>query len=242
MLKMEYILFPMSKDNTMISTIYDTLLILQGSLANCVIPTLRAIALDIDRKKRKILILFYYDKENVYELEDFVSTLLVEVDTYAEQYSQHYEILQLDLPKKIPSHDKFAFLRYEPILPEIKRENRLFLLQENFPHLSIFRLDMQEALLGKVSPALRYVSVGIDTNKRKLIAHFIYDGEISELNYKLAAAAIQDSRISFPDYEMDSLIERVDYPNDFQHQGNSLAYWRQEWIYKNNERIPAIHK
>lgn len=226
----------------MLSPSYDTLLILQDALANCVTPTLRAIAIEEDKKKLTISIMFYYDKEDIYELEDFVSVLLVEVDTYTKGYVQLHEILRLDYLKKIPNHDRFAFLRFEPVLPEIKKKNRLFLLKEDFSHLAIFRLDMQEALLGKITQNLRYVSIGIDTENKKLISYFVYDGEISEFHHYLATSIIENSKISFAGYEMDSLIERVDYPNDFQPRGNWLAYWRQEWLYKNNQRIAAIHK
>lgn len=247
MLKMVYILSRSSKGDLMLSHIYDTLLSLQQALGNCVTPTLRAVTVDIDEKKRKFFFCFYYDRENIYdyELEDLVSVLLVEIDTCTEQgYLQEHELVQLDYPKKIPTHGSFAFLRYELTLPEIKRENRLFLLDENFPHQAIFRLDMQEALLGKVTKTLRHVSVGVDIDKKKLIADFIYDGKISELDYKLATAAIQESRISFPDFEMVSSIERIDFPKDFQcREGNRLAYWRQETIFtKDGSQIPDYLK
>ena len=112
-------------------------------------------------------------------------------------------------------------------------------MQEDFPHQAIFRLDMQEALLGKVTKALRHVSVDVEPGNKKLIAQFIYDGEISELNLKLANSAIRDSRISFTEYEIDSTIERVDYPNRMQYRGKWLAYHRQESIFTDAGPEPA---
>jgi hypothetical protein len=156
-----------------------------------------------------------------------------DVDTCSDElvYSG-YELIELDSSKPIPVADGFAYLRYEKILPKFERESYGFLLREkDYPYHAVFRLDMQQALLGRVTPALRHVSVSADPAKKKLIAHFIYDGEISELNHQLATAAIFDSRASLPDFEMGSFIERIDYPNEMHFHGQMLAYCRQEWIF-----------
>ncbi len=219
------------------SPLYSILLYLQSALANCVTTELRAITLDINEKKHIRLLRFFYDTEITWELEDYVSTLMVEVES-------SFKVIQLDSSKPIPMQGKLAYLRYEKTLPKFERdkESKAFLLKKGFLHNAVFRLDMQQALLGRVTPGLRHVSVNANPNKKQLIAHFIYDEEISSLNYELASAAIQDSRVSFPDYAMESFIERVDYPNEMTHRGQCLAYWRQEWIYKDNERISAIRQ
>jgi hypothetical protein len=228
----------------MVSSLYTLLLSLQDALGNCVTPELRAITFDILEKKGGVCLWFFYDTEITWELEDHVSTLLVEVDTHSKELDMGgYELIQLDSSKPIPVQHKFAYLRYEKILPKFKRESHTFLLREkDYPYHAVFRLDMQQALLGRVTPVLRHVSVSVDPVKKKLIAHFIYDGEISELNRQMATAAIQDSRVSLPDYEMDSFIERIDYPNKMRFHGQMLAYCRQEWIYTTNGPIPAIRK
>jgi hypothetical protein len=218
------------------NSIYSILLYLQSSLANCVTPELRAITLDVDIKKSVRIVRFFYDAEITGELEDRVSTLMIEVES-------SFEVIQLDSSKSIPIQGKrLAYLRYEETLPKFERDNesRAFLLKEGFVDNAIFRLDMQQALLGRITPVLRHVSVAANPSKKQLISHFIYGGKISEFNYELASAAIQDSRVSFADYEMEPFIERVDYPNEMTHRGQCLAYWRQEWIYKNNERMAAI--
>jgi hypothetical protein len=215
----------------MISPIYDILLSLQNALGGSVTPQLRAVTVDIDMKNHELLPCFFYDGEITEEISDLYSVLLTEIDTNtAENYFCREKILKLASPEKIPIRGKLAYLRYEPTLPMFEKEDRAFLLKEGFPFHAVFRLDMQEALLGKITPALRHVSVGIDPDKKKLTAHFIYDGEISEKNFKLATAAIQESRGTFSGYNMDSFIERVDFPNEMSHRGNWLAYWRQETL------------
>lgn len=224
--------------------LYSLLLSLQDALGNCVTPELRAITFAIGGKKRGVFLSFFYDSEITEEIEDLVSTLTVEVDTYSDELVfRGYEVIQLDSSKPIPVERKFAYLRYEKTLPNVERESHAFLLKEkDYPQHAIFRLDMQQALLGRVTPELRHVSVSADPETKKLIAHFIYDGEISDLNRQLASDAIHDSRISFPDYEMDFFIERIDYPNEMRFHGQMLAYWRQESIYTDDGPIPAIRK
>lgn len=228
----------------MVFPLYTLLLSLQNALCNCVTPDLRAITFDVVKKKGGVFLWFFYDTEITSELEDYVSTLLVEVDTYSKELDMgSYEVIQLDSSKPIPVQGKFAYLRYEKTLPNFERENYAFLLKEKeYPQHAIFRLDMQQALLGRVTPELRHVSVSADPGTKKLTAHFIYDGEISDLNQQLASKAIHDSRISFPDYEMDSFIERIDYPSEMRFHGKWLAYCRQESIYTDDGPIPSIRK
>jgi len=208
----------------MVSPIYDYLLSLQLGLGSCVVPELRAVTAELNSLiGSQITPYFFYDSEITDKITEQVQQAMEEVDeSFPEQ------IKQVKYPQKIPIRGVLAYLRYEPILPQITKENRSFLLKEGFPPQSVFRLDMQEALLGKVTPELRHVSVAVDPLRKKLFAHLIYDGKISDLNRHLAQTAIQDSRISLPEYEMDSLIEQVDFPSDFTCRGNWLAYWRRE--------------
>ena len=212
----------------MLPPIYYALLSVQDVLGNSVTPQLRAVTADIDESIHELIVSFFYDGEVSEELFEVAS--LAGSDINHPEYSNSEQIVQLDFPKKIPVCGKLAYLRYEPNLPEHTMENKSFLLKDSVPH-AVFRLDMQEALLGKVTPALRHVSVGVDPDHKKLIAHFKYDGEISEKDYQLATAAIRASSISFPDYEMESMIERVDFPNKMSSQGGWLAYFRREFIY-----------
>ena len=122
---------------------------------------------------------------------------------------EHY--VQLDYPKEIPIQGKLVFLRNEPHLPKFKKENRSYLLKQTRPSV-VLLLDMQEALLGKVTPALRLADGAVDMEQKRLTFYFIYDGEISAMDYQLATLAIQESSVSFPDFQIDAHIERIDYP------------------------------
>ncbi len=228
----------------MVSPLYYFLLSLQDGLGNCVPPELHAVTFTVSRKKPGVFLNFFYDTAITEELQDHVMSSTDDVDTCSDKlvYSG-YELIELDSSKPIPVADGFAYLRYEHTLPKFERESYTFLLREkDYSCHAIYRLDMQQALLGRVTPALRHVGVDADPAKKKLIAHFIYDEEISELNHQLATAAIFDSRVSFPDYEMEFFIERTDYPCKMSHRGSWLAYWRQEWIFTDGGPIPSIHK
>lgn len=236
MQKMGLILSLMSKGDFMVFPMYEVLLSLQNAIGNGVTPELRAITAEITKKKDIHLFRFFYDAEITPELEDHVNYLLDDVDAANE-------LIQLNSSKQIPVQGELAFLHYEKVLPKFERKSHAFLrLEKDYPHHAIFRLDMQQALLGRVTPDLRHVSIDADPDKKKLMVHFIYDGEISELNLQLASAVIQDSRISFLDYEMESFVERIDYPNDFKPRYRCLAHWRQEWIYKDDQFISTIRK
>lgn len=219
--------------------IYYVMLCIQRGLANAVVPQLRALTVDLDNKRHEILINFYIDGEITSKLRDLLSVAMIEVDTNTKvHYFTRDELFQLKSPEPIPVEGKLAYLRYETKLPEFKRENRSFL--KDTPSDAIYRLDMQEALLGKVTPSLRHVGVNLDSDQKKLITRFTYDGKISELDFQLAQTAIQESRISFPEYEMVATIDRVDYPEDMAPWNGWLAFWRHEWDYDATSRMPAI--
>jgi hypothetical protein len=208
--------------------IYYALLCVQSALVNAVAPQLRAVTVGIDEIEKKVVLYFFYDGEITEELYETAS--LVGTDTNHPYYRNSEHIVRLDYPKKIPIFGKLAFLRKESHLPHLIKENRSFLLAE-FRPLSVYCLDMQEALLGKITPALRHVSVGIDIAQKKLIPHFIYDGKVSEDDRNLAIAAIQESRISFPEYEIGSWVERLDFPSKISVHDARAAYYRQEFKY-----------
>lgn len=82
--------------------------------------------------------------------------------------------------------------------------------------------------MGKVTPSLRHVTVGVEPDEKCLIFQFVYDGEISDEDFSLANAAIQEASVSFPDYKIDTWIERIDTPNETFARGQQAAYLRRE--------------
>ncbi len=211
--------------------IYYVLLSVQTALENAITPQLRAVTVDLDEKKRELLVCFFYHGEITEELRTLSSVVMAEVDVNAkEHYSMYENSVQVDFPKKIPIQGRLVFLRNEPNLPQIEKENRNFLLKE-WPPIAVFRLNMQEALLGRISPSLRLVSVGINEDQKQLISHFIYDGEISEEDMNMASSAINEASSFFPQYKINSSIERIDFPNQMLPRGTWAVYLRQEWKY-----------
>jgi hypothetical protein len=209
----------------MIPIIYIALLELQNALLNAIAPQLRAVTIGIDVDRKKIILFFLYDGEISDELFNLASVAIAETDM--PEYTCDEHILRLDFPESIPVQGRFAFLRKEPTLPDYKKENRAFLLKELSP-VVVLILDMQEALLGKVTPALRLVTVGVNSDQKELEFRFIYDGNISEEEFELANSAIREASISFPSYQINTQIERIDSPQDFSANGKRAAYLRRE--------------
>ena len=71
---------------------------------------------------------------------------------------------------------------------------------------------MQNALLTRITPALREVLTTIHLEEKIIDLHFLYDGPISELEYHLASLASKGGNVSFPDFSVRTFIERCDFP------------------------------
>ena len=110
-------------------------------------------------------------------------------------------------------------------------------INENTTHYAKVLLYIQKALLGKVTPSLRQISVNNTDDEKKIIGIYIYyDGEISAEDYTLAQAIICDTAIFFPGYQIDKLIQRVDYPERIICEGTRVAFARYEY----RERPPEL--
>jgi hypothetical protein len=194
----------------MFPPIYDALLEIRAALINEVAPQLRAVTVDVDQKSKKLILYFFYDGEISDELFELAN--LAGTETNYADYLNSEHIIQLDYPKEIPVRGRLAFLRKEPHLPNFKKESRAYLLKMTSVQV-VFLLDFQEALLGKVTPALRIAAGEVNTEQNRLIFYFIYDGPISEEENNLAMAAMQEVSVSFSGYQVESHIERIDFPN-----------------------------
>jgi len=211
--------------------IYSALISLKTGLANMPTPQLRAVSIDFDHVTNQFIIFFFYDGEIAEK--DLELAYLADTDTDCLGYLNSCRIIRLDFPEPLPIKGKFAYLRKEPQLPAFQKENHAFLLKE-LPPLAVLVLSMQQALLGKITPSLRHVYVGIDANKKQLEAGLTYHGAISEEDENLANIAAKEACLPFPDYKMEVSIKRSDFPNNIHdvHPHSSSekmgVYWRYE--------------
>jgi len=85
---------------------------IQKALLGVVTPSLRAVTIDVDEKKNKLFISFFYEGDITDELFDLASTAIAEVDVpgYCELDDQ---IQRLDSPAKIPIKGQLVYLRKE---------------------------------------------------------------------------------------------------------------------------------
>lgn len=210
---------------------YDLLLQLQRALFNMIPPQLRAITVEINENKKEIQLSFFCDCEITPELFDIASIVEAEIDLAYLGYSFTGNLVTyLPFPQPIPCKGWCAFLRKEEIIPEFKKLDKSFLLNQ-VPPLVTLQLEMQEALLGKVSPRLRMVSVDVDVFNQLLRFYFFYDGLISSEDWRLANEAIHLAGSSFSKYQLESHIQRVDFPRDMDAHGCTGVYRRQEVRY-----------
>lgn len=211
--------------------IYSALLGVGSGLMNSITPSLRAVTIDFDPIEKMFVLFFFYDGEITEKLLELTSLANFDVD--CEYYLNTYKVIRLDSPTPIPIRGKFAYLRKEPNLPILKKEDHSFLLETSRP-MVVYKLDMQQALLGRVTAALRYVAVGVDCDNKQLEAYFTYDGLISEEDWDLANEAAIDAPISFPGYTTKVSIKRVDFPNKTweAHSKGTLEYIGVYWRYE----------
>jgi hypothetical protein len=148
---------------------------------------------------------------------------------YTEPYTCREPIIRVDYPEKIPFEGNLIYLRYEPNLeghyPDVRFSQ--FLGESDHPY-GFLLLDMQNALLAKVTPALRKVSIVIDENENTVDLYFYYDGKISDHEYQLATLAAQMGVVSFPHFSHRTHIERIDFPQRLPQKGGRAVYMRYE--------------
>ncbi len=184
-----------------------------------------------------MIFFFFYDGKISDKLFDLASVTILEATEPLPEYLPEEHILRLDAPNSIPVRGKFAFLRKEPCLPNYTKEDRRALLKNPSPR-TVLCLNMQEALLGKVSSDLRFVAV--NAAQKNLSFYFAYDGKISEEDQNLATAAIQEASISFPGYHT-----RVS--NELMHPMSSPLMGTKEFtgdgsLLRNNEHFFAVRQ
>ncbi|MBX9744817.1 MAG: hypothetical protein K2X08_06360 [Chlamydiales bacterium] len=202
------------------------------ALLGHVAPSLRAFMIDFDEQERIIYSRFIYDEEVNDFLFDLCTCTAAEIDLgleYKEICWYKEIIIHLSYPEKIPFKGHLVYLRYEPNLegqyPSVQYSQ--FRKKTDYLYPSLF-LDMQNALLAKVTPALREVSMTINAEEKVIDLYFFYDGPISEQDHQLAILAARGGNRSFLDFSVRTFVERVDFPQRIFSKSERSVYVRYE--------------
>lgn len=202
------------------------LLSAQTALLGHVVPSLRAVTIDFDERKKMLKLHFFYDAEITEHLFDLASVTSAEIEldpTSGHRFELMNEDIAISLPypKPIPIEGKLIYLRKE----DIQTDHIRIIHQHHLWPINVFRLAMQEALLGKVTPALRKAIIDINEEQKRLLFHFFYHGGFSQQELDLADSIVEDVHRAFSDFKIEKNIIRNDYPEPILAKG-SVVYSR----------------
>ena len=94
-------------------------------------------------------------------------------------------------------------------------------------------LFLQRALLGEISPTLRGVTVGWSLEKRKILVHAFFDGEISEADRASMDEVESGLYADFPQgFKVNVMCIRKDAPE------NLNEHTLRVWVYHRREYDP----
>lgn len=211
-------------ENKSFENIIVALLHMRTALTTHVTPSLRAVTVDLDREKEVYICRFFYDGPiNEYQLE-FSSIAVAEA---CSDWACDADFLQLDFPAPIPINGALAYLRKEPgeSPPEVQLLPRFPRIVEDV-YLSY---AMQQALLGRVVPALRAVAVNVNEEKETLYFYFYYDEEVTEELLVLSKEAITIAKKAFPKtfISMEEIVFSP-FPKRIPSVGGIRVYYRAE--------------
>ena len=86
----------------------------QRALLGAVAPSLRAVTLDLDTKKKHLTVCFFYDGEINDELFELASCAITEIIAdFTPDFSLDDQIVRLDYPQKIPVQGRLVYNRKE---------------------------------------------------------------------------------------------------------------------------------
>lgn len=175
---------------------------------------LRAVC--IKEEHQDVIVVFFCDELSE-ELEDSAQVTTTEIISDIPEGENHYLPMIETLfvceayPKPMALFEHLVYLRYE----EGCDRYRELVQKESFSIVNLpnLRLSGQRALLGRVTPNLRRIAiVNKDNNVR---FYFYYDGEIADLERRLAHDALREVRSDFslatpPTFDL--LLVRTDFP------------------------------
>jgi len=206
------------------------LLSAQRALLGEIMPELRAVSVNYNNQNKILVVNFYYDCTITDAIYDLSSCIITEIsaDFSPDQLSSIDEnILEWRYPQKIPENGVFVYFREEADLQKLKMEETSLSSHETIP-IAALLLATQKALLGKVTPQLRQLSVDLDESKKLLFFYFFYDGEISQLETALASRVSIEAQATFPDFQIEKRIVQLDHPEKIPSVGKRIAYMRKE--------------
>jgi len=197
---------------------------IQEALITHISPSLRAVMLDFDQGQNLFALRFIYHGEMTDKLFDLMSCIVAEIDS--EDIKT--ELIRVDEPANIPIQGRLLYLRKEAIPTVYEQKSPVQFVNESTPLVAVLLLGMQGALLGRVTPELRRVTIKVDENLKELDFYYFYDGEISQENFKLSNDAINEACLLFSRYLINKHILRIDFPKKIPLFGDRVVFARNE--------------
>lgn len=157
---------------------------------------LRAVQYDVNFDEERVDCFFYYDSEVSEDDLDAASIAMTEASgNFVESFGFIEHVESINTSQPIPERGYWLFLRHEAVKSKI--EKLLEINSENIDKDSVC-LWLLEALLGKITPALRAVKCDIDESKKAVYFWFYIDGEVSEKETCLLQQVIAETMRHFP--------------------------------------------
>lgn len=170
--------------NIIFEDMLGALLFMRTALTTHVTPSLRAVAVNLNKETELYICRFFYDGP----IDDYLFEMASCAACEVSDWFCDWRCIQLDFPSPIPVDGVLAYLRKEPgtFPPKIQLLPRIHRIVEDV-YLSY---AMQQALLGRVVSSLRMVVVNVDEEKEILYFYFYYDKEVTEELLTLSKEAI----------------------------------------------------
>ena len=198
------------------------LLRVQDALLGHIQPHLREVQTSLNEWKKILYFWFYYDKPLSSPYTDAIKQVIQKSASHFDsKYNVEETISKLEYPASTP---QIGIPVYQRNRNTFISRNENDVPRENRYDLGYLLKRTQEGLLGKVTPHLRAVKVGIDQHKEIWYSWFYYDRGIKNEEKQLASEALRYYPFG---YTKEEYLERLDHPAPIPHIGR-YAYLRYE--------------